>query len=212
MKVLVVFAHPKRDSLTGAVLDEFTRGTAEGGHDTTVVDLYADDYDPRFSLEDFKRFRDATPARDVNVRYQEMIDACDALAFIYPVWWWSVPAILKGWFDQVFNVPWMADWEVRHEPHEVRVPIIRPVLKGKKIMQFCTGGTSMQTFQKYGYAAVIQRSVDAGIFYYSGATDVETHIMTDIDEDEGARADLLALAHERGRDLGKDSGHHRLSF
>lgn len=212
MKILVVFAHPKRDSLTGTVLQEFVRGARESQHDIEVIDLYAEDYDPRFSQEDFELWRDGSPAREHNQRYQRMIDACDALVFIYPIWWWSVPAILKGWFDQVFNVPWMATWEITYDPHERYVPVIIPVLKGKKILQLCAGGSSMVTYQKYGYAGALQRQIDAGIFFYSGATDVETHIMADIDDEADAREKLITLAYERGRDIRPGNAYHNLSF
>jgi NAD(P)H dehydrogenase (quinone) len=52
MKVLVVYDHPRRDSLSGAVLDAFVEGLTEAGHSADIADLYAEGFDPRMPLAD----------------------------------------------------------------------------------------------------------------------------------------------------------------
>ena len=53
MKVLVVYAHPYDKSFNHAILEEVTQGLAEGGHEYEVVDLYAINFDPILSANDF---------------------------------------------------------------------------------------------------------------------------------------------------------------
>jgi NAD(P)H dehydrogenase (quinone) len=56
VKVLVVYAHPDPDSFTHAILEHVTRGLADGGHDLTVNDLYANGFDPVFTQHDGTQF------------------------------------------------------------------------------------------------------------------------------------------------------------
>ncbi len=60
MRVLTVFAHPDRQSFCGAVLDRFTNGLTESGHDIEVADLYAEGFDPVFNTYDGAFFADET--------------------------------------------------------------------------------------------------------------------------------------------------------
>lgn len=60
MRVLTVFAHPDRQSFCGAVLDRFTEGLTEAGHDVDVADLYAERFDPVFNTYDGAFFADDT--------------------------------------------------------------------------------------------------------------------------------------------------------
>jgi NAD(P)H dehydrogenase (quinone) len=46
MKVLTVFSHPRRESLSGAVLDAFAGGLREAGHDVEIADLHGEGFDP----------------------------------------------------------------------------------------------------------------------------------------------------------------------
>lgn len=64
MHALVVFAHPRRDSFTGAVPDRFTAGLGESGeHGVEIADLYREDFECRFQAEDYAQFSgEAMPA------------------------------------------------------------------------------------------------------------------------------------------------------
>lgn len=102
MKVLIVFAHPSSNSFNHAVLEAFSRGLEEGGHEFEVVDLYAIGFDPCFRNEDFAQFVGGAMPEDVRVQ-QAKVGWADALVFISPVWWMGFPAILKGWGERVFS-------------------------------------------------------------------------------------------------------------
>ena len=102
MRILVVFAHPRRDSFNGALLDALLRGLEEAGHAPDVADLYAEGFDPRLGPEELRRMGTGHPPPDV-AGYQRRLLAADGLAFVFPVWWFGPPAILKGFVDRIFE-------------------------------------------------------------------------------------------------------------
>jgi NAD(P)H dehydrogenase (quinone) len=106
VRVFIVYAHPAGDSFTRHVRDRFISGLESAGHTYILSDLYrmhfkTDLDEAEYRREAFYR-RGDPPAEDV-IREQEKINACDALVFIYPVFWSDVPAKLKGWFDRVWT-------------------------------------------------------------------------------------------------------------
>ena len=102
MRVLILYAHPNPKSFNHAVLENFVRGLKDSGHTPEVVDLYASKFNPCIMPEDFAQFTGGQMPQDV-LDQQEKVAGADALVFIYPVWAWWIPAILKGWFDRVFS-------------------------------------------------------------------------------------------------------------
>lgn len=192
MHVFTVFAHPNRDSLAGAILDRFVGGLEAGGHSVDISDLYREDFDPLFRLQDFDYFRERGPMPAVIQDIHARIDVADVLAFVYPVWWWSVPAILKGWFERVLINGFAWDWDGDD---------IVPCLTGKRVITLCVSGSSQRTYDRYGYADALKLQIDTGIWTYCGLTDVETNLMTDVDASPQARERHLARAEEIGREL-----------
>ena len=75
-----------------------------------VISLVAAAFDPRFNAADHAvHRRQATPPADVAAE-QARIDRADARVLIYPVYWWSMPGILKGSIDRVFANGWAFDF------------------------------------------------------------------------------------------------------
>jgi NAD(P)H dehydrogenase (quinone) len=101
MRVLVVFCHPRRASFTGDVLDRVVAGLGEAGHAVDVADLYREGFQPVFGDEDYAQFEGGAMGADV-LREQERVERSDGIVLVFPVWWWSFPAMLKGWFDRVW--------------------------------------------------------------------------------------------------------------
>jgi len=118
MNVLIVFAHPEPRSFNGA-LNRIARDTMTGlGHSVEVSDLYAMQFYPALSESDFTCER-ANP--EVFVAGAEQQHASEKQAFVeaiateqrkveraqllilqFPMWWFGMPSILKGWVDRVF--------------------------------------------------------------------------------------------------------------
>jgi NAD(P)H dehydrogenase (quinone) len=117
MNVLIVYAHPGRESLNAALRD-FTVGRLEAnGHVVRVSDLYAMDWKAALDGADFperdaaaplsvmadseKAFREGTQSADIALE-QDKLRWADTVIFQFPLWWFTMPAILKGWFDRVY--------------------------------------------------------------------------------------------------------------
>ena len=116
-KVLIVYAHPESRSFNGAMLDVAKQVFSSGGHDVRISDLHAMDFDPVVRATDFKDFETAarldyfaeqkrayaagTLADDIAAEIAK-VAWCDLMILQFPLYWFSVPAILKGWIDRVF--------------------------------------------------------------------------------------------------------------
>lgn len=106
MKVFVVYCHPSRNSFTYDVYDSFMKGLKAAGHEVVISDLYAMEFKTDISEEEYLRETfykaECSVAEDVRIE-QEKIQNCDAIVFIYPVFWTEAPAKLVGWFDRVWT-------------------------------------------------------------------------------------------------------------
>jgi NAD(P)H dehydrogenase (quinone) len=101
-RFLVVFAHPQRESLMGSALDEIVKGLEAGGHEVKVIDLYADDFNPAMSLAMWRRYLEPASTKPEIAAYVASLQWATDLVLVYPTWFGAQPAILKGWFDQVW--------------------------------------------------------------------------------------------------------------
>lgn len=102
MQVVVVLAHPNSDSFSHAIADRACAGLRGAGHQVQVLDLYALGFRAAMSLDDHVAYRGDHPAIDPMVAdHGALVLGADALVFVYPTWWSSLPAILKGWLERV---------------------------------------------------------------------------------------------------------------
>jgi NAD(P)H dehydrogenase (quinone) len=113
--ILWISAHPEASSLSGALRRDGIATLKGSGHHVIQSDLYAMDWDPvlrrygqagddtRFQVTDDTRraYLEGTQPEDVSQEQQKLRDA-DAVIIQFPLWWYGMPAILKGWFDRVF--------------------------------------------------------------------------------------------------------------
>jgi len=102
MQVVVVLAHPNSDSFSHAIADRASAGLRGAGHEVQVLDLYALGFRAAMSLDDHVAYHGDHPAIDPMVAdHGALVLGADALVFVYPTWWSSLPAILKGWLERV---------------------------------------------------------------------------------------------------------------
>lgn len=98
----MVAAHPRQDSFTHALLTAARRGAVTAGHDVTVLDLYELGFDPVMSPAERAAYDTDEPLLDPLARqHAELVRDHDVLVFVYPTWWSSLPAMLKGWLEKV---------------------------------------------------------------------------------------------------------------
>lgn len=117
MNVLIVHAHPEPQSFTTSMLHTAVEELGKAGHEVRVSDLYAMNWNPVASAADFGErknpdyltyaleqrhgYENGTIAADIMAEVEKLKWA-DLLILNFPLYWFSVPAILKGWIDRVF--------------------------------------------------------------------------------------------------------------
>jgi putative NADPH-quinone reductase len=102
MKVLLVSAHPVEESYNAALTRAAIAALGRAGHAVDHLDLYAEGFDPVLGRAERLGYH-AIPANRAPVEaYVGRLEAAEALVFVFPVWCYGVPAILKGFFDRVF--------------------------------------------------------------------------------------------------------------
>lgn len=102
MQVLVVLAHPLKESFAASVARTVVAALEAKGHQVDMLDLYAENFDPRLTAAE--RASDMSGTYDLSAvaSYTERLKAADALILVFPQWWFNLPAILKGFIDRVF--------------------------------------------------------------------------------------------------------------
>lgn len=116
-KVLIVHAHPEPNSFCSALMQQVADSFENQGDQVRVSDLYALNFQPVGGKNDFTQLSNetyfkyqleqlhATENKSFETSLQHEMDAllwCDTLVFSFPLWWFGLPAILKGWVDRVF--------------------------------------------------------------------------------------------------------------
>jgi NAD(P)H dehydrogenase (quinone) len=140
--VFIVYAHPSEDSFTREVRDAFIRGLADAGHTYEISDLYKMGFKSEISEEEYQResnYREDLPLESDVRAEQQKINRCDALVFIYPVFWTEAPAILVGWFDRV----WTYGFAYGN----------RTMKKLNKALILCITGHTKENLAKFGHLA-----------------------------------------------------------
>jgi NAD(P)H dehydrogenase (quinone) len=186
--VLLVVAHPSPTSFTRQLADRFAAGARETGAHVEVADLYAEGFDPVLRKPDLAQFSGGPMPDDV-LREQARVDRADALVLAFPVWWWSFPAMLKGWVDRV----WSQGWAYTFSPERSR-----GLLPDKPVLLLAVAGSRASTYRRYGYDGAMRTQIDIGVLGYGGLTDVTAEFFHEVDDDAAARPRHLARARALG--------------
>jgi putative NADPH-quinone reductase len=101
MRALVVYCHPTPDSFNAAIRDLVLAKLQAAGAEVRLHDLYGSSFQPILTPAEWQGYLDC-PGNCAPVD-TEVADIrwCDTLIFVYPTWWYGLPAILKGWLDRV---------------------------------------------------------------------------------------------------------------
>ena len=117
MNVFLILAHPERRSFNGAMFDTAAGTLRAAGHTVATSDLYRMGFDPVSSRRNFTTVHDpdylklqaeelhasehAGFAPDLEAELVKL-EAADLVIWQFPLWWFGLPAIIKGWVDRVF--------------------------------------------------------------------------------------------------------------
>lgn len=197
MQALIVFSHPDPDSLTRSIASRLAEGVADGGHSFEIADLAAEGFDPRFTAADIAAHLRQSPAPADVAAEQARIDRADALVLVYPVYWWSMPGLLKGWIDRVFANGWAYESEPDGSGLVKR-------LRRLRVHLVAVGGADLRTYARHGYFGAMKTQIDHGIFDYCGASVATSELLTDAGTE--APAVHLETAYGIGRRLFGASG------
>ncbi|MDF0489511.1 NAD(P)H-dependent oxidoreductase [Sphingomonas sp. H39-1-10] len=169
-KALVLMAHPAESSLTRAVTSAIVDALQARGHDAEMVDLAAERFNPVFGAADHAAFLGKASLPDDVREEQRRIDRADHLILVYPVYWWAMPALLKGWIDRVFVAGWAFD-----EDAEGR---ITKRLGRLKVSLVAIAAASEATYVRRGYREAMKVQIEDGIFDFCGAAVVASMLVT----------------------------------
>ena len=147
MKIFIVYCHPSDDSFTRHLRDSFILGLESAGHTCILSDLYKMQF--RSDMSEAEYHREANYLREEPIpadvlAEQEKINACDAIAFIYPVFWSEAPAKLVGWFDRV----WTFGFAYGDN---------RSMKQLQKALVLVSAGNTLDYFEKTGIAAAMKK-------------------------------------------------------
>lgn len=173
MSTLIVTAHPDPDSLTHQAAQRLQE--ALGGA-ATVAHLAQEGFDPRFTPDDRRTYLGQEHPDPAVVAEQERIDAHTDLVLVFPVYWWSMPGLLKGWIDRVFITGWAFDLGDDDR--------IAPRLGHLTAHLLPISGTSRASFARHGYAQSFDTQVGHGILDYCGLRRGATAFLHDSESTE----------------------------
>lgn len=103
MRLLVIHAHPVPESFNAALCRVAVTAAREAGHEVRLIDLYAEGFNPVMSAQERRGLDSAAPPPADVAPHVEALQWAEGLIFIYPTWWYSQPAMLKGWMDRVWR-------------------------------------------------------------------------------------------------------------
>jgi len=101
MKVAIIFNHPYEGSFCTAILHSVIRGLQSAGHETDVLHLDNEGFDPVMRTADLKAFTLGEPIDPKVLEYRQRLGNADHLVLIFPIWWELMPAMTKGFIDKV---------------------------------------------------------------------------------------------------------------
>ncbi len=177
MHALIVIAHPSTKSLTHNIALRIARGisTADKNNTSEIADLAAEKFDPCFTAQDISILnREIDPTPDITAE-QERINRADALVLVYPVYWWSFPALLKGWIDRVFTNGWAYD--------DTSGDRLIKKMQHLPVHIISIAGAGVSTYAKHGYYGAMKTQINHGIFDYCGAPVLTSELLFQSDPD-----------------------------
>lgn len=211
MKYFIVYAHPEPQSLNGHLMRRAVAGLEAAGHEVKVSDLYASRWKSAADADDFpegtaspliygkasaEAFNSGTQSSDIAEEQAKLLWA-DAVILQFPIWWYGMPAILKGWVDRVYargfayGVGTFAGkkWGERFG---------EGVLKGRRAMTAVTlGGRAAQ----YGPRGVngsiddILWPIQHGVLFYPGMTVVPPTVFYEVGRLDAGTVDSLCRSY-----------------
>lgn len=159
-------AHPDPDSLSMRVAARIATEAGRAGGTAEVADLVAEGFDPRFTEQDRAAYLAAAGYPDDVLAEQARIERARHLVLVFPVWWWSMPALLKGWIDRVFANGWAFGYDPTADD-AVSAGTGRLGRLTVHLVPIASG--SEGSYDRHGYGAALRTQISHGVIDYCGA-------------------------------------------
>jgi len=150
-KILVLLGNTDAETYSGALADAYQRGAEEAGHDVKRVNIGDMQFDPILH----KGYKEIQPLEPDLLELQEAFRWAEHIVIVYPNWWNTMPAILKGLFDRF----WIPGFAFNFNKETKRID---QHLKGKTARVIIVAGSHspFKTWWKYGdYTNEIQHGI-----------------------------------------------------
>jgi len=102
MRILYIYCHPLPESFHAGIRAKALEALKAAGHDVDMLDLYAEKFDPVLSEDARRHYHDTTRNRAGLESYIARLTRAEILVVQFPTWCFSMPAMLKGFFDRMF--------------------------------------------------------------------------------------------------------------
>ncbi len=151
MRALVIYAHPVEGSFTAAIRDLVLDRLRAAGAEIRLRDLYAEGFHPILTAPEWTGYLDSPENRAPVRDHCADLEWCDTLIFVYPTWWYGLPAILKGWLDRVllpdlaFLMPDGANRTIRPGLHHIRRMGVFTTCGASRWLTFLVGAPGKRT-------------------------------------------------------------------
>lgn len=167
---LVVLAHHRADSLSAHVARRAAARLTTAGYTIDFLDLHAENFDPRMTVADQPDWghRDKRYSPGVEAHMARLL-AAEVVVVVFPVYWQSVPATLKGWIDSVWNYGFAYGRS-------------KPRLAGKRILWLGLAGATAGDDIVPGMQQLLEAQLSAGLAYYSGFADSRVGLLPDAED------------------------------
>jgi NAD(P)H dehydrogenase (quinone) len=216
MRVLIVHAHHEQKSFCSALFRQAAHTLREAGHEVVTSDLYSERFDPVSDRRNFSSVLDAGylkqqseewHASEVNGFAPELeteirkLESCDLLIFTFPLWWFSMPAILKGWVDRAIPMGRVYGDEKLYENGLGKTR--------KRSLIIMTVGGPPETYNGYNVNPSLENilaPIQHGVFWFNGFLPLDPFIAWSparISEEE--RKTYLRQLNERLRHLDQET-------
>ncbi len=158
MHVLTIIDHPNPASFSAAAAQQFMEGARTAGHSVELADLHAEGFDPRWSMADIEADNSANPPPDI-AREQARIARADAICIVFPLFWWGMPSMIKGWVDRAWTWGWAYD-----QLDDPELSLQKP----RSGVLLIPAGARSDEMEAEGYLAALETAWIKGTFGYFG--------------------------------------------
>ncbi len=191
MHVLTILDHPNPKSFSAAIAQQFMQGAKAAGHTVELADLHTEGFNPLWSMADIERKNGTGAPTDV-VKEQERIARADAICLVFPLFWWGMPSMTKGWVDRVWSWGWAYDQ--LDDPE-------KSLQRSRSGVLLIPAGAQSDEMENEGYLAALETAWIKGTFGYFGFSPRKLELLYGSTGSLKRRQSLLEKSYQTGLTL-----------